>query len=263
VQVECLITQLLFEHSLRIRVKAETSDPTETHGDASVTPANEPVTPDSQSVAETQEASESDTLAHSQGNTETTINAPGDVKPDKSAKETKEDGASKASNLTGKITNLVTTDLKNITEARDFLFILIYIPLQAILCMTFLYWILGWRYAWFRTSVTARSKSYSAMVGLAVMVACLPLPGYIVKFIQQVQVARMKSTDARVEKVSESMRLCSCRVLYFLQPSNSSRQYTTDDQALWLGGQDGRKDRQETRGRAFLHLEAPGSLRHE
>ena len=149
VQVECLITQLLFEHSLRIRVKAETNDSTETQGDAQATPVNEPVTPDSQSVTETldQEASESDTLAHSQGNTETTINTSGNVKPDKPAKETKEDGATrKASNLIGKINNLVTVDLKNITEARDFLFILIYIPLQAILCMIFLYWILGWRY---------------------------------------------------------------------------------------------------------------------
>ena len=46
--------------------------------------------------------------------------------------------------------------------------------------------------------------THSAMVGLAVMVACLPLPGYVAKLSQDVQVARMKKTDARVQGVSES-----------------------------------------------------------
>jgi hypothetical protein len=44
----------------------------------------------------------------------------------------------------------------------------------------------------------------SAIVGLAVMIACLPIPGYVAKWIQDVQVAQMKKTDARVQAVSES-----------------------------------------------------------
>jgi hypothetical protein len=68
-----------------------------------------------------------------------------------------------AGNLVGKINNLVTTDLANITNARDFLYLrwlnfnirveedsadttkVVYIPLQVALCIVFLYAILGWR----------------------------------------------------------------------------------------------------------------------
>ena len=45
----------------------------------------------------------------------------------------------------------------------------------------------------------------SAIVGLAVMIVCLPLPGYVMKFIQRVQVTRMKKTDARVQAATEMM----------------------------------------------------------
>ena len=68
-----------------------------------------------------------------------------------------------AGNLVGKINNLVTTDLANITNARDFLYLrrstfnifkqrgalisgtVVYVPLQVALCIAFLYAILGWR----------------------------------------------------------------------------------------------------------------------
>jgi cobalamin biosynthesis Mg chelatase CobN len=144
VQAECLLTQLLFEHSLRIRFKAETSDSGKKEDSESDSSATESTTPESASIAGTQEASEADTLIHSQGNTESTI-TPTKKDSGKSAKGAKEEGSSSADNLIGKINNLVTSDLGNITEARDLLFVLIYIPLELILCMVFLYAILGWR----------------------------------------------------------------------------------------------------------------------
>lgn len=49
-----------------------------------------------------------------------------------------------AHNLTGKINNLVTTDMGNIVDGRNFVFVLVAIPLQIILCITFLYALLGW-----------------------------------------------------------------------------------------------------------------------
>lgn len=55
-------------------------------------------------------------------------------------------GTSSASNLVGRINNLVTTDLGNIIDARDLMFVLVYMPMQILLCITFLYLILGWRY---------------------------------------------------------------------------------------------------------------------
>ena len=55
------------------------------------------------------------------------------------------DDKDKGSNLVGRINNLISTDLENITDGRDFLFVLVYTPLHIILCVGFLYKILGWR----------------------------------------------------------------------------------------------------------------------
>jgi hypothetical protein len=51
-----------------------------------------------------------------------------------------------SSNLVGKINSLATTDMANIRDARDFMSILVYIPLNIFLATSFLYAILGWRY---------------------------------------------------------------------------------------------------------------------
>ncbi|KAJ6489479.1 hypothetical protein C8R47DRAFT_1177182 [Mycena vitilis] len=130
-----IITQLVFEHALRIRVKSETGD------------------------------------------------KPGAAPSDKAS-----------ANLLGKMTNLVTTDLGHINEARNILFLVILVPIQVIGSVIFLYQVLGW----------------SAFVGMGVMVALFPLPGYVSK-LQQVpqaaQKATLKQTDARVQTVSETMNV--------------------------------------------------------
>jgi hypothetical protein len=46
--------------------------------------------------------------------------------------------------------------------------------------------------------------AFSAFVGLAVIVALFPLPGYVASRIQGVEIARMQRTDARVQAVTES-----------------------------------------------------------
>lgn len=45
----------------------------------------------------------------------------------------------------------------------------------------------------------------SALVGLATILLMFPIPGYVAKRIQHVQVIRLKATDARVQHVTESM----------------------------------------------------------
>ena len=40
---------------------------------------------------------------------------------------------------------------------------------------------------------------------MAVMLACLPIPAYLVKKLQEVQKALMKKTDARVQAATEMM----------------------------------------------------------
>ncbi len=56
--------------------------------------------------------------------------------------------------------------------------------------MWFLYAILGW----------------SSFVGLAVMVALTPVPGWVASLTSTVQKQKMKATDARVQNVTESKR---------------------------------------------------------
>lgn len=50
----------------------------------------------------------------------------------------------KSQNTVGKVTNLISTDMTNILEGRDFLIPLIHCPLQVIICVLFLYGILGY-----------------------------------------------------------------------------------------------------------------------
>jgi len=50
------------------------------------------------------------------------------------------------------------------------------VPLQISLCLTFLYKVLGW----------------SAFVGFAIMLVLLPIPGYVATKLQQAQTEAMK-----------------------------------------------------------------------
>ncbi|KAI6045165.1 hypothetical protein EDC04DRAFT_2638851 [Pisolithus marmoratus] len=173
VRTECIITQLVFEHALRIRMKAELPDTDKGSTDSTVT------TPDSASVSEFATAVENSREV-SKG------------KPQSKGKLGDSSGArpvSSAENFAGKINNLITTDLGNITDGRDFLFVFPYMPLQLALSTWFLYHILDW----------------SAFVGLAVMILLFPLPGIVAKNIQTVQRTKMEKTDARVQTVTETM----------------------------------------------------------
>ncbi|KAJ7590652.1 multidrug resistance-associated ABC transporter [Mycena floridula] len=101
-------------------------------------------------------------------------------------------------NLVGRINNLATTDVSNITGVSEFWIVTLFFPLKLLLCMTFLYVILDW----------------SALVGLAVMIICLPIPGFISSRLQSIQQEKMRKTDARVEKVVEMMGIL--RMVKFL-----------------------------------------------
>ena len=99
-----------------------------------------------------------------------------------------------SSNLVGKMNNLVSTDLDNLVDGRDFLLLgsflayvsvdisnemhhaVLYLPLQIVVCVWFLYTILGW----------------SAFVGTVVMLALFPVPGIVASKIQKVQKETMK-----------------------------------------------------------------------
>ncbi|KAJ3564973.1 hypothetical protein NP233_g7938 [Leucocoprinus birnbaumii] len=186
VRCEAIITQLVFEHALRIRVKAETEK------GPHVAAVVEPSTPVSESVAETDESETSShdnatehsrqtTTASTQTTSGVTLRADSPSVKSVASKATQQnndsdtnkdetfEGTSSASNLVGRINNLVTTDLGNIIDARDLTFVVVYIPLQITLCMAFLYVLLGW----------------SAFVGLGVMIFLYPFPGIVANKIQR------------------------------------------------------------------------------
>jgi len=58
---------------------------------------------------------------------------------------TKDEGK-ESTHLTGKMTNLMTADLNDLIDGRDFPLILVYFPIQVVGCTWFLYKILGWRF---------------------------------------------------------------------------------------------------------------------
>ncbi|PSS08857.1 hypothetical protein PHLCEN_2v3472 [Hermanssonia centrifuga] len=204
VRVEGIITSLAFDHALRIRLKAEVSDTKK----ASVVeeipsaPGSDAGTPDSGSTAADGEDEDSATV-HSRSttaasaSTAATVVAPAVSKSKAKAPEDKKEetkGAekgpkAKGNNLIGKINNLVTSDLNNITSGRDFLFILVSAPMQIILSMWFLYVVLGW----------------SAFVGLIVMVTLFPVPAWVASLMRSTQKQKMKATDGRVQHVTEMM----------------------------------------------------------
>ncbi|CAL1696193.1 unnamed protein product [Somion occarium] len=218
VRAQAIITQLVFDHALRIRVKAEVTD----YAPASSKTSTAATTPDTASLAESTPdrqgspvSSAGDSENETAGSEHSTVAASkakareqglsSDISASSSSTKVPEksaDGSSQSGNLVGKMTNLVTTDLTNIVEGRDFLFTVLYIPFQMCLCAWFLYVILGW----------------SAWVGMGATLLLFPFPGFIASRIQKVQVEKMKHTDARVQTVTETMNVIRMIKLFGWEP---------------------------------------------
>ncbi|KIK58469.1 hypothetical protein GYMLUDRAFT_45326 [Collybiopsis luxurians FD-317 M1] len=129
VRMEALLTQLVFEHALRIRVKAESSSDSQT--------------------------------------------------------------GKQSRNLTGRINNLVTTDLAVINEARNCMALISEIPVLLALYSVFLYTILGW----------------SAFVGVGITIIMAPIPTYIAGIARDYHAKRMKKTDTRVHILTDILNI--------------------------------------------------------
>ncbi|KAI0918361.1 hypothetical protein AcV5_002367 [Taiwanofungus camphoratus] len=197
VRVQAMVTQLIFDHALRIRIKAEMSDTPPSEGDttAVATPDAvslvEPSAPQSSAEPPHGGISEDETMHSSTGSLKR--GAPKGKQKSKGGTgmryKSAPGGDDKTSNLVGRLNNLVTSDVANIQRASDFPLVLVEAPITIALCIWFLYTILGW----------------SAFVGMGITVALLPLPGYIAISVQKVQVEKMNKTDARVQTVTETM----------------------------------------------------------
>jgi cobalamin biosynthesis Mg chelatase CobN len=135
VQVEGLLTELIFEHALRVRVKAQNPDA----DFAEDVPASDDASSTDGTLNATDENSDTSSET-AQGAASTTSKVP---KHPSSAQ------AASSSVDVGRISNLVTTDLRNVTNMSDFLLLLFYMPVTIVFCVVFLYIILGWRYVLF------------------------------------------------------------------------------------------------------------------
>ena len=137
-RTEAIITSLVFEHALRIRLKAETGDKKEgtesappsapaSDTERSNTPEEGSTDDDDEETVHSRSATATSSTTAATSTTATTAVAPEAGKVADTAKtvvvEAEKEIKKKTSNFMGKINNLVTSDLENITTGRDFLFL--------------------------------------------------------------------------------------------------------------------------------------------
>jgi hypothetical protein len=152
-----MITSLVFDHALRIRLKAEVpDDPQPKANDAPVgvimdtsTTSDEALLAledNSSSLVGTSTESVQDTKAPSITSSTITVSSSPAVKTNakSSPVASKDKPAAKTENLLGRLNNLVTSDLQNVAGGRDFLMVIQNAPVQFAVAVAFLYSILGW-----------------------------------------------------------------------------------------------------------------------
>jgi hypothetical protein len=218
-RVEGIVTSLVFEHALRIRLKAQLPDTPATPA-VDIEPVGLIAAADEQTaevvliaeegteaspVAEGSAQAGDAASAHSKSATAVSVastsasttvgSSSGTVKgkDTKGKKGDKKDDKkdklkAKSDNILGRLNNLATSDLQNITNGRDFLFVVLNAPINAVLGMIFLYVILGW----------------ASFVGLAVMMVLMPVPAWFATLMQGVQKEKMEAVS------STSQVVCSC-----------------------------------------------------
>jgi hypothetical protein len=124
VRISAIVTQLVFEHALRIRVKAETSSSPRTTPTVTPEARSETATPDNVSVADDIGPEIAGGSGEENRRSTTSLSIKGKQKeefPASLASDDDNEDPGKANNLVGKLNNLVSTDLENIIEGRDFL----------------------------------------------------------------------------------------------------------------------------------------------
>ncbi|KAJ4466287.1 P-loop containing nucleoside triphosphate hydrolase protein [Lentinula aciculospora] len=168
VQLDALITQLVFEHALRIRVKPDPS-------------TNVP--------------------------SSKTVNS-NVSKGDKSRASKPKGRKSGVKSQASLINNLVTTDLSNIAELRNWVMILFQRPVEFVLSVLFLERILGW---------------VSTSVGIGLMVLLAPIPAKIINAGRKLFLERMRKTDVRVEVFGDVMAVLRMVKLFGWETKMSRR----------------------------------------
>ena len=160
VRFQALLTQLVFDHSLRMRLKAEASGDNSSSQAETLSIIQEAFSRESSIISDASGFSHTARDETLEGSVKGKANSKGLI-PDKAAKK----HTGNAKDLVGKINNLVSSDLDAISDGADFLTfgmvhfpkfgrptrLIVYttvlsLPLQVILSIIFLSKVLGWRY---------------------------------------------------------------------------------------------------------------------
>ncbi|OSD00621.1 P-loop containing nucleoside triphosphate hydrolase protein [Trametes coccinea BRFM310] len=225
VRSQAIITELVFEHALRVRMKADTSD---SHDVAESNSSIAAPTPDNSSQIATEGTQEASSVGRddtggdasrpatasssmaappassfSKGKPQSTSDHETRARTNADAARPAVEKKDRSRHLIGRITNLMSSDLNSLENFGMFsTYIAVKSPLQIVLCIIFLYRILGW----------------SALIGLATMLITLPLPGSITQQIQGAHREKMRRTDSRVQTVTETMNVIRMIKLFGWEP---------------------------------------------
>ncbi|KAG6849305.1 hypothetical protein H0H93_009573 [Arthromyces matolae] len=108
--------------------------------------------------------------------------------------------------LIGRMNNLISSDLQSISRGSEFLQ-MVFAPLMVLLCIGFLYTILGW----------------SALVGFAVMLSMMPIPVQVTKILSGSSKELSARSDDRVEAVTETLTVIRMIKLFGWEHKMSQR----------------------------------------
>lgn len=117
--------------------------------------------------------------------------------------DVKDGGKGKKENLppnqskVGMINNLMSTDIDQLTGAREFFLLVGSVPIEIIFAMVFLYDLLGW----------------ASLVGVGMMVVTLIIPILLARMMAKIQRQLRQATDARIGLMSET--LTAVRIIKF------------------------------------------------
>ena len=119
---------------------------------------------------------------------------------------------------TGEVVNLMSVDVQRMVDLMPYFNMLWSAPLQIVLCITFLWQILG----------------PSVLAGLLVMILLVPLNGFIAMKQKALQVKQMKEKDKRVKMMNEIMQGIKILKLYAWERSFQGAVTTIRDKEIQI-----------------------------
>ncbi|KDQ10123.1 hypothetical protein BOTBODRAFT_36553 [Botryobasidium botryosum FD-172 SS1] len=225
VRCECILTEVIFEHALRVRMVSMDDLPKNRSSLKAVVSSHQPT---SVSWNESTEGSEDIAPEASERGANAAI--PGSdssrdsyVAPDSASSTIPSSGSGGPySNIVGKMNNLISTDLGNIIDGKDFLLVFQAL-IQIIIAAYFLYRILGW----------------SAIIGMGFLVLSLIFPAMVARKLNGVQRELMEKTDERVQVTSEIIGVLRMIKLFGWENKAYERiSEKREDELVWIRKKD-------------------------